>query len=149
MLHFCCVVGKNPRHPLGPEALSVGQNRMRAEQQWTGSARIPGEPQVGGRRVARGGDPAVGDEDEPCQPRRRPRLHTNFSLPEMASSAEPAPHLCASIEAIAGRRHAHRRGCRPKDPTFIPPVDTTTDLPPDGSIRPVRNVELQRVVNRG
>lgn len=149
MLHFCCLVGKTPSHPLGPEALSVRQNRMRSEQQWTSSAGIAREPEIGWRRIARGGNPTVGDEDQPCQTRRRARLHTNFSLPEMASPAEPAPDLCASIEAIAPRRQPHRRDGRPKDATFIPSVDTTTDLPPNDSVCPIRHVDLQRIVHGG
>src|SRR5215510_11056253 len=100
MLHFCCFVGKNPGHSLGPEALPLGQDRMRAQQQWTGSPRIPREPQIRRCRIVHGGDTAVGHDDEPCETRRGARQHTNLTLPELASATEPAPELCARIETI-------------------------------------------------
>ena len=100
MLHFRCFVGKNPGHSLGPEALTIGQQRMRAQQQWTRSARIPREPQVWRRRIVHGGDAAIGGNDEAFQPRRGARQHTKLSLSELAAFAEPASDLCASVQTI-------------------------------------------------
>src|SRR5262245_24499770 len=148
MLQFCCLVGKSAGHPVGPKALTVGQDRMRAQQQWTGSARISGEPEIWWCRIVDGRHAAVGRDYEPCRPGRRARLHTNFSLSESASSTEPTPELRASTETIT-RGGDPDRCCRgPKDTVFVPPVDATTQLPPNNSSRPIGHIELQRIVNR-
>jgi hypothetical protein len=139
-------VGKNPGDPLGPETFPVGEDWMCAQRQWTGSARIPGQPQIRRCRIGHASNTAVGRDDETLETWGGTRQHTNRRLPELTSSAEPAPELCASIETITPRRHADRRCGRPKDATFVPPVDTTTDLPPNDSVRPIGNVELQRIV---
>jgi hypothetical protein len=148
MLHFCCFVGKKPGQPLGPEPFALGQDRMCAQQQGSGSARITREPQIGWGGIVHGSHTAVGREDESCETRRRTRQQTKVSLPELGSSAEPGPQLRARIETITHRSDADRRCRRPKGATFVPPVDTATDLPSNDSIRPIGNVKLQRIMNR-
>jgi hypothetical protein len=63
-------------------------------------------------------------------------------LRELASPAEPGPELRAGIQTIT-RRHPYRCTGRREELTFVPPVDTTTDLPPNDSTRPISNLDLQ------
>jgi hypothetical protein len=119
---------------------------MRAQQQWTGSARISREPQIGGAESLAAATPPSARHDETLPDAARSAPAHELQPARTASSAEPASDLCASIEAITAE--VMRIAAAPSErPTVVPPVDTTTDLPPNDSIRPIRNVELQRIVN--
>src|SRR5206468_12328205 len=67
---------------------------------------------------------------------------------ELAAAAEPRAHLRARVETITRRDEAYTSGGGSEHPRAVPSIEPCAKLPTDRAARPVRDVELKRVVNR-
>jgi len=68
-LHFRRLVRKDAGHALRAKTFTCGQDRVSAQQQWTGSARITGKPEVGRCRSSYDGNAAVSPDDQASKAR--------------------------------------------------------------------------------